>query len=331
MFHIGIEIGGNFTDCVLMDQAAPGAAVAYQMTKALAAKDSPADRVMAGLAELAEIAGLGQRELLARTSRFCPGTGKAQLEHKVIRIQIIRGPAPWSDQQALWRKFLMISHELLGRREHPRQVGYRKRLGSGAHAHNALTASVVSLLTELVWSDVLPRVSDPAPGAAIDGGYAIEPVLRPDPMPRPAYDRYASMAEVMRLLHVVGSARNLFAAIFLGDVDKVTGPVSLAVMGSPGAPLAAGEIAALVARLNDVPAAERQRLRISLFAHAPQEEIDRLLTEPGADVMAVWTADGETGTPSLGPAGDSGSAELRRDLRVAEATLPAVQAALPAA
>ncbi len=304
VFHIGIEIGGNTTDCVLIDPAAPGAAVAYRTAKALSARAIPADRVMAGLAELAQTAGLGQRELLARTTRFCPGTGTARLEHKVIRIQVIRAPAPWQDQQELWRKFLILSHELLGLREHPQRVDYRKRLGVGSHARDALAEGVVSLLTEIAWSDDLPRVSDPASRAAIQGEHALEPSPRPDPMPRPAFDRYASMAEFMRVLHVAGSARNLFAAFFLGDVDKVTGPVSLAVMGSPRAPLPAGEVAALVARLNAVPAAERQRLRISLFADAPQEEIGRLLAEPGADILAVWTAGGR----SAGAASEAGAA-----------------------
>jgi hypothetical protein len=56
-------------------------------------------------------------------------------------------------------------------------------------------------------------------------------------------DRYASMAEVMRLLHVAGSARNVLAAFFLGEVDKVIGPVSVVVMGTPGEALPAGEVA----------------------------------------------------------------------------------------
>src|SRR5258708_23961967 len=75
VFHVGIEIGGNTTDCVLIDPAAPGAAVICRTAKALSARSIPADRVMAGLAELTQAAGLGQRELLARTTRFCPGTG----------------------------------------------------------------------------------------------------------------------------------------------------------------------------------------------------------------------------------------------------------------
>src|SRR5260370_31571374 len=80
VFHIGIEIGGNTTDCVLIDPAAPGAAVAYRTAKALSARAIPADRVMAGLAELAETAGLRQRELLDRTTRLCPRTWKPRLE-----------------------------------------------------------------------------------------------------------------------------------------------------------------------------------------------------------------------------------------------------------
>src|SRR5260370_618 len=78
-----------------------------------------------------------------------------------------------------------------------------------------------------------------------------------------AHGRFPSMAEVMRLVHVVGDVRNLYAAFFLGEVERLTGPVGLAVMGSPRAPLPAGEIAAMVARLNALPAADRQRLRIS--------------------------------------------------------------------
>jgi hypothetical protein len=178
-------------------------------------------------------------------------------------------------------------------------------------------------------------------------------------VPDLACDRYASMAEVMRVLDVAGSARNVFAACILGEVEEVTGPVSLAVLGTPGAPLPTGEVAALVSRLSAMPAAERRRLRISLFADAPQDEIERLLAEPGADIVAVWTAGGrsartasEAGTPSqagsppgtgtpgepaglpprsegdpegaafaLPPAGDPGSAQTR--LSAAEAALPA--------
>ncbi len=45
--------------------------------------------------------------------------------------------------------------------------------------------------------------------------------------------RCPSLAEVMRLVHLVCDPRNLFAAFFLGDVAKIVGRISLAVMGSP--------------------------------------------------------------------------------------------------
>jgi hypothetical protein len=292
VFHIGIDIDRAATDCVLIDQAEPGAAVTYRMTRAMAAKDGPADGVMAGLAGLAEAAGLGQRELLARTTQFWRGTGQKQLDFKVIRIQVLHAPGPGQDQQALWRRFLMISRELLHGPEHPRGEGYRKRLGFGGHAHDALTEGVVSLLTEIVWSGVLPPVSGPAPGAG--GGCGFEASLGAGGVPGLACDRYASMAEVMRLLHVAGSARNVFAAFLLGEVGKGTGPVSVAVLGSPGAPVSAGEVAALAARLSVMPAGERQRLRVSVFTCAAEEEIGRLLAGPGAGVVAVWTAGGRS-------------------------------------
>jgi hypothetical protein len=310
VFHIGIDIDRMATDCVLIDQAEPGAAATYLMARALPAKDRPADRVLAGLAELAEAAGLGQRELLARTTQFCRGTGKPELEFKVLRIQLIGAPGPGPDRQAPWRKFLMISRELLHGPEHPRGEGYRRRLGFGSHAHDALAEGVAGLLTEIVWS---------GPDAAIGGGYGLEPSLGAGRVPDLAWDRYVSMAEVMRLLHVAGSARNVFAAFFLGEVEYGTGPVSLAVMGSPGAPLSAGEVAALAARLNAVPAGERQRLRISLFTDAAQEEIERLLAEPGTGVVAVWTAGGR----SAGAASPTSTPS--------QTGLPAARAALSAA
>ncbi len=88
----------------------------------------------------------------------------------------------------------------------------------------------------------------------------------PNWMSHPGERRYASIADVMRLLHVVGDVRNLYAAFFLGDVEKITGPISLAAMGSPRAPVSAGDVAALVARLNALPAAD-----VDIFYASPRQ------------------------------------------------------------
>lgn len=92
MFHLGIDIGGTFTDCVLIDEAAPGAAVTYRTAKVLSTKSDPADGVLAGLAELASTVGLDLPELLARTARFGHGTTigtNAVLERTGARVGLI--------------------------------------------------------------------------------------------------------------------------------------------------------------------------------------------------------------------------------------------------
>ena len=216
--------------------------------------------------------------------------GEADSANNDIWVQLWRGRTTQESQRELWDKAQLFIHEYLHLLEHPRYVAYRDSLGFGTHASNALMEGVVCLLSEVVWSGV--PYWDPAVRTAVEGDYASEPPLPKDQMPQPSRRRYPSMGEVMRLLHVVGDVRNLYAAFFLGDVEKITGPVKVAVMGSPRAPLPAGEVAALVARLNALPAAERPQYRVSLFADAPREVIERLLTEPGADVLTVTTTVG---------------------------------------
>lgn len=90
MFHLGIDIGGTFTDCVLIGPGSSGAT--YATSKVLSTRDDPGDGVMSGLAELA--AGLGRSvpELLAATERFGHGTTigtNAVLERAGARVGLI--------------------------------------------------------------------------------------------------------------------------------------------------------------------------------------------------------------------------------------------------
>ena len=73
MFHIGVDIGGTFTDCVLVGEGTDGA-VTYGTAKTLSTRADPAEGVLAGLAELAASLGLARPELLNRTGRFGHGT-----------------------------------------------------------------------------------------------------------------------------------------------------------------------------------------------------------------------------------------------------------------
>ena len=91
MFHIGVDIGGTFTDCVLVGEGSDGA-VTYSTAKTLSTKADPAQGVLAGLAELAAGLGLARPELLNQTGRFGHGTTigtNAVLERTGARVGVI--------------------------------------------------------------------------------------------------------------------------------------------------------------------------------------------------------------------------------------------------
>lgn len=87
MYYIGVDIGGTFTDCVLVDQNGN-----HRTAKALSTKDDPVSGVMTGLERLAEAEGIDLRSLLARTSRFGHGTTigtNAVLEREGARVGLV--------------------------------------------------------------------------------------------------------------------------------------------------------------------------------------------------------------------------------------------------
>jgi N-methylhydantoinase A len=91
VFHIGIDIGGTFTDCVLIGEGAHSGGT-YQTAKALSTRGDPADGVLAALAELAGSAGLALPDLLAGTERIGHGTTigtNAVLERSGARVGLI--------------------------------------------------------------------------------------------------------------------------------------------------------------------------------------------------------------------------------------------------
>src|SRR5260370_19568078 len=114
----------------------------------------------------AGVEGLGngeERDGLTQVLDIYKGcSARAEPQAKDIWIQVFRERGPRQNQWALWKIAQKFVHEYLHLLEHPRYTIYRNSLGKGTHACNALKEGLVSLLTEIVWSDILPLVDDPA-------------------------------------------------------------------------------------------------------------------------------------------------------------------------
>lgn len=87
MYYIGADIGGTFTDCVLVDQDGR-----HRTAKALSTRQDPVLGVIAALRRLAETVDLDLLTLLARTDRFGHGTTigtNAVLERSGARVGLV--------------------------------------------------------------------------------------------------------------------------------------------------------------------------------------------------------------------------------------------------
>src|SRR2546421_12725446 len=87
MYYIGVDIGGTFTDCVLVDRDGN-----HRTAKTLSTKDDPVSGVLAGLERLAETVGVDLPTLLERTERFGHGTTigtNAVLERSGARVGLV--------------------------------------------------------------------------------------------------------------------------------------------------------------------------------------------------------------------------------------------------
>jgi N-methylhydantoinase A len=100
MYYVGVDIGGTFTDCVLVDREGN-----HRSAKSLSSKDDPVAGVMAALERLAETVGLDLSTLLDRTERFGHGTTigtNAVLERNGARVGLI-ATAGYGDALAMMR------------------------------------------------------------------------------------------------------------------------------------------------------------------------------------------------------------------------------------
>src|SRR5207244_66659 len=81
MYYIGVDIGGTFTDCVLVDREGN-----HRTAKTLSTKDDPVAGVLAGLERLAETVGVDLATLLERGEPAGKGGVELDIDAAAERI-----------------------------------------------------------------------------------------------------------------------------------------------------------------------------------------------------------------------------------------------------
>lgn len=166
---------------------------------------------------------------LNEIDRNWPAT--ARPETREIFFQVFREKTPEADRLLLWDVFQTFIHEYLHTVAHDAYRAFADSFGSSSNEANTLVEGVDSLLTETVWSAIEPRVGDKALREKVEG--PANAALAPVNVPHASQRRYPSFTEALKLVDLVG-IRNLYAAYFLGLVDRIGGPTA------PGAGTGAG-------------------------------------------------------------------------------------------
>lgn len=137
-----------------------------------------------------------------------------------INIQIFKGKTVDKDRDFLWDMFQTLIHEYLHTLVHEDYEKYATSFGNTSNEYNTLMEGVDSMLTEIVWSNVEPRVNDKNLRAEIEGPEYTK--LPPIKVKHASRRRYASYSEAIKVVNIVG-IRNMYVAYFLGKVDRIGG------------------------------------------------------------------------------------------------------------
>lgn len=140
---------------------------------------------------------------------------------KDVNIQLFRPEGGVAkDQDFMWDMFQTLIHEYIHTLAARPYRTFARSFGENSPQQNTLIEGVDSLLDEVVWANISPRVNDPGLRTKVEGAaYAKLPPIAV----RPAFRRrYASFTEATRLVTVVGF-RNVLLAYFRGEIDRIGG------------------------------------------------------------------------------------------------------------
>lgn len=135
-----------------------------------------------------------------------------------IYVDLFHRPDTDEDRLKCWDMLQTLMHEYLHTLVDDGYEAYAKSFGPSSVQWNTLIEGVDCVLDEVVWARVEPKVSDPELRKVVEGDKNSK--LPPVDVPPPG--RYDSYPEAFRLVGLVG-IQNLYAAYFLGEVDRISG------------------------------------------------------------------------------------------------------------
>lgn len=138
-----------------------------------------------------------------------------------VFVQLFQPTGAREDRLLLWDMFQTLIHEYLHTVVAQEYRDYAESFGRHSPAENTLIEGMDSVLDEIVWEQVEPRVRTRELREKVEG--AATAALPPIEVPHPSQRRYDSFTEALKLIDLVGIA-NVYAAYFLGRVDRIGGP-----------------------------------------------------------------------------------------------------------
>ncbi len=142
-----------------------------------------------------------------------------------VLVQLFQPTDAKRDRLLLWDMFQTLIHEYIHTLRADPYDDYANSFGDESAENNTLIEGMDSVLDEIVWQNVEPRVKTHELREKVEG--AATAATPPIDVPHASQRRYPSYTEALKLVDLVG-IRNVYAAYFLGLVDRIGGPAPAA-------------------------------------------------------------------------------------------------------
>ena len=152
-----------------------------------------------------------------------------------IYVDLFHAAEVDEDRRQCWDMLQTLVHEYLHTLVHKNYVDYADSFGDKSVQSSTLHEGIDCVLDEVVWARVETKAREPGLRQVVEGNTNAK--LPPIDVPPPR--RYASYPEAMRLVGLVG-IQNVYAAYFLGLVDRISVSDAAAKKAKPKAPKTVG-------------------------------------------------------------------------------------------